>query len=134
MSEQPGHPPRCISIIICEQVIEDVRTRNKSLIGCFNGIEVQSLPALHPKMYVVVALTGGRGINQIRLRITSASGTQFEATGEVQFEGPMGVTELVFELLGLPLREPGEYEVAVHCGHPMLASRTFSVVAPSHGR
>ena len=39
----------CVSLIVCNEVIEDKRSGNKTLVGLFNGIMTPRLPASHPR-------------------------------------------------------------------------------------
>ena len=61
--------PICLSIVLCDQVIEDRRTNKKSYIGVFNDILVERLPAKHPCMYLVVSLTNCLGRREIEITI-----------------------------------------------------------------
>ena len=55
--------------MVCDAVIEDSRSRNKSLINMFNGILTPAVPARHDKMCAFVAFSGGRGSVPIALRL-----------------------------------------------------------------
>src|SRR5919198_1052031 len=93
--------PSCVAIVICNEVIEDKWTNNKTLVGLFNSIAAPGLPAHHHRMFIMVSLTDGRG------------------------EWPV---LLAIEGRGLPLPEAGEYHVGLFCGGRPLASRRFTVV------
>jgi hypothetical protein len=134
--EQPlGHEcPTCVAIVICNEVIEDKWTNNKSLIGLFNSVSAQQLPAHHPRMFVMVSLTDGRGDWKVVIEIASPSGKKvFEAEGQMRFDDPIAVHDLVVEVRGLPLPEEGEYYVGLTCGGRFLVSRRFTVARDSGG-
>jgi hypothetical protein len=121
--------PACIAIVVCNEVIEDKWTNNKSLIGLFNSIAAPTLPTHHPRMFLMVSLTDGRGEWTVVLRIESPSGEElFKAEGTIQFDDPIAVHDLVVEVRGLPLSEAGEYHVGLMCGGRPIASRRFTVV------
>ncbi len=121
--------PVCVAIIVCNEVIEDKWTNNKSLIGLFNSISAQSLPTTHPRLFMMVSLTDGRGEWPVVLRIEAPSGQElFKAEGSIRFDDPIAVHDLVVEVRGLPIPETGEYHVALVCGTRPLASRRFTVV------
>ena len=127
--------PACVAIIICNEVIEDRWTNNKSLIGLFNSIAAQNLPAQHPRMFVMVSLTDGRGNWKVVLDINGPSGQQlFRAEGDMQFADPIAVHDLVIEVRGLPLPEAGEYYAGLTCNGRFLASRRFTVVRETGDR
>ena len=61
MNKPIREKPTCIAIIICNEVIEDKRTNNKTLVSLFNGISTPSLPAAHPRLFVMASFTSGSG-------------------------------------------------------------------------
>jgi len=120
--------PRCIAIAICNEIIEDVRTHNKTLVSLFNAVHASSLPAVHPRMYVMGSFTDGQGRWPILLRISDPDNEEMmKVEGEVEFQDPLGVCDLVFEILNLPLRKPGVHFVDVFAGGEHIAGRRFTV-------
>lgn len=121
--------PTCLALILCDYVIEDKLTNNKSLIGLFNRIHAHQLPAVHPRMCVVVSLTNGRGKMPIRLRIASLINDEeiFQATGEVTFNDPLAVCDLVFDLRQIPFKTEGAYSITVFYENIPLIERRFIV-------
>jgi hypothetical protein len=121
--------PACVAIVICNEVIEDKWTNNKTLVGLFNSIAAPSLPAHHHRLFIMVSLTDGRGHWPVVLEIEAPSGEElFKAEGALDFDDPLAVHDLVVEVRGLPLPEAGEYRVGLVCGLRPLASRRFTVV------
>ncbi len=121
--------PTCVAIIICNEVIEDKWTNNKTLVGLFNSVGAPTLPANHPRMFIMASLTDGRGEWPFVLQIEGPSGQPlFKAEGQIRFENPLVVHDLVIEVRGLPVPEAGEYRVELRCGNRPLSSRRFSVV------
>ncbi len=104
--------PDCLSILLCDMVIEDKRTNKKSLIGTFNDILAASIPTSHPCMYLIVSLTNCRHEHDLQIeisRFTPESGTEslLRLGGKVHAKNPLQVIDLVFELHGLPLKGYG---------------------------
>ena len=131
--------PDCISINLCDYVVEDKRTNNKSLIGLFNQIYAPTFPCIHPNMFVVAALTDIRGEQKIRLEITRDT-SEGEKTlvgigGMIRTESPLDVTDLVFHLQGFPLEAEGRYNVYVKMEDgAILGQRHFNAhTVPSSG-
>jgi hypothetical protein len=121
--------PVCVAIVVCNEVIEDKWTNNKTLVGLFNSIAAPSLPTSHPRMFLMVSLTDGRGEWPVVIRVEGPSGAElFKAEGSIRFDDPLAVHDLVVEVRGLPLPEAGEYHVGLVCGGRPLASRRFTVV------
>ena len=126
--------PACVSIIICNEVIEDKWTNNKTLVGLFNSIGTPVLPTHHHRMFLMASLTDGRGEWPFVVDIESPSGDRiFHAEGQIRFENPLVVHDLVMEVRGLPLAEAGEYRASLFCGGRPLAARRFSVVIHTPG-
>ena len=121
--------PNGLSLIICDSVIEDARTRNKSLISMFNGILAQQVPARHDKMCAFIALGGGRGQVPITLRLCHDEDYEpdlLRLAGAVDFPpgDPHAVVDLVFEIRGFVFRKFGNYTFEVlHENVPVLARR-----------
>ena len=120
--------PRCIAIVVCNEVIEDKRTNNKTLVGLFNQIAVNALPSVHPRMFVLVSLTDLSGKAPVLIRISSASKTVAEFPGELATDDPRAVADIVLELRGLPLEEAGAYRIDVLVHQVSIADRYFHVV------
>jgi hypothetical protein len=135
MSESFGSErPACVAMVICNEIIEDKWTNNKSLIGLFSSIAAPGLPAQHSRMFIMVTLTDGRGEWPCILRIESPAGEElFKAEGLMQFDNPLAVHDLVMEVRGMPLPEAGEYHVGLTCGGRPLAARRFTVVQEEEG-
>ena len=127
-SQATREQPQCIAIIICNDVIEDKRSNNKTLVGLFNGVMTQGLPCTHPRMYVMASLTGGAGRWPISFRIYSPNNQEIlRAEGEEVFSDPLEVRDFVLELLNVPLSEEGVHFVNIFSGNTLLSGRRFTV-------
>jgi hypothetical protein len=122
--------PICVAVIICNDVIEDKRTSNKSLIGLFNAISAPQLPVTHPRMNVIASLTNAGADLPISLHITAPSGAEvMKAEGNVPMNDPLAVVDVVFEVNGLPIEELGTYMIDIFTGSNHLGGRRFQVIA-----
>lgn len=122
--------PICVALVLCDQVIEDVRTGNKSLIGLFHGISTAALPAVHPRLTLFAAVTSGRGPWAFTFRITTPSGQELMRMQDtVEITDPLAVHDLVVEVRSLPLTEEGVHFVdfLLGPGEAPLANRRFAV-------
>ncbi len=132
MAETPEYArerPICIAVVICNEVIEDKATSNKTLVSIFNTIGTPGLPCHHPRMFVMASLTDGRGRWPIAFVITGPSGEQLmKVNGDAQFSNPLDVVDLVLQVRGLELHEPGEHMVDIVVGDERIGSRRFHVV------
>jgi hypothetical protein len=120
--------PICLAINICNEVIVDARSNNKSLISCFNGIVTQQLPAMHPRMFIVASITN---VFQDSDVIISARDPQYNEI--LQFQAhiaagdPLAVHDLIVEVHNLQLPFPGTYFVDVIYKEELLSERRFIV-------
>jgi len=123
-----ANPPTCISVIICNEIIEDKRTNNKTLVSLFNSVVVNSTPATHPRMFVMASLTDGRGTWPVSFIIRSPSGEDLvKFNAEAVFQNPVSVVDISVEFLGLSLPELGVYFVDIMTNTYPLGHRRFTV-------
>jgi mRNA interferase RelE/StbE len=57
----PNIKPEFLSLAICETVIEDKRTGNKTVVNIFDRISAPRFPLLFPRLTVFAALSGLHG-------------------------------------------------------------------------
>jgi hypothetical protein len=115
-------------LVVCENFLEDTRTRNKSLINLFDAIRVLSFPAQHHRVVVLASLAQGQGKWPVAVEVRDPTRQSVASiAGEVQLAGRDADADLVFEFLGLPLPRPGRYMVVLKCGGARLASRKIDV-------
>jgi hypothetical protein len=128
LPEYRGDPPVCVAIVICNEVIEDVRTRNKTLVSLFNAIHVETLPANHPRCFLMASLTNLKGQIPLTFVIRTPSDKELmKMEGAIGSDDPLQVLDVVVEVRGLPLEETGVYMVDVFAGRTHLGNRRFQV-------
>ena len=122
--------PLCVAIIICNEIIEDKTTNNKTLVGLFNSISVSALPAMHPRLFFFASVTHIQGDQPLSFTITSPTGKEIlRADGAVSSGGDIGaVIDLTLQVLGLTVGEEGMHSLNVVSGQTVLGSRSFSVL------
>ena len=131
----PGSPdysareqPICVAVIICNEIIEDKRTNNKTLVSLFNGISVSHLPTVHARMFLMASLTNGVGKFKLSFRIKDPSDREVARfDGEAIFPDPLAVIDIVVEIQGLHIEREGGYFVDVLSGDHPLGHRRFNV-------
>ncbi|MDR3707643.1 MAG: hypothetical protein P4L33_05045 [Capsulimonadaceae bacterium] len=129
MNDSIVDSPLCVLLAICNDVIEDKTTNNKTLVNLFNGITAQSVPARHPKMCLVASITNIRSKVPVRFSVLGPSGSEvLSANGEANGNNPLEVLDIVVQLLGFPLPEFGEYRIELTSGDKYLMSRKFTVM------
>ena len=125
-----GHEtPLGVAIVVCERVITEAQTSNKTLVSTFNNIQAQAFPCRHERLSVYVALTNGQGVRQVKLRLKKVSedATLFSLGGEVKFEDPNHVVELIFNLRNVVFADPGSYSFEVEVDLEYVFESRFNV-------
>ncbi len=120
--------PKCVALLICNEIIEDIRSRSKTLVSLFNTIVMPSLPAHHPRMFILGQFVGSVGTWPVVFRVLDPDLQQiFGVEGQAKITDPLGVLDIVFDVQMLPLQKEGVYflEVIID-GHPD-AERRFNV-------
>jgi hypothetical protein len=121
--------PVCVAVVICNEVIEDKRSNNKSLIGIFNAINAPQLPVTHPKMNVMASITNATGDLSLSLVVRAPSGKEvIKLDGTIPVTDPLMVVDVVFEINGLPIEELGTYMADILSGQTYLGGRRFQVI------
>ena len=128
-SDLSSDQPVCVAIVICNEIIEDKRTSNKTLVSLFNSVGVPALPATHPRLFLMASLTNLREELPITFSIKGPSGREVLRVNGAASSGndPLAVIDLVVEVLGLSISEEGVHFVDVLTGDALLGSRRFTV-------
>jgi hypothetical protein len=124
--------PVCIALLICESVIEDTRTRNKTIINTFNGITARKFPMRRHQMTVFISLSNGNGKVPLTLSFVKdekdCDKVQFEFQVEATFNNPLEVLELGVDLRHVPFPEPGDYSIRLYADGELLTQRRFQAI------
>lgn len=117
--------PQCLAIIICEGVIEDLRSRNRSIINTFNGITANKFPTRQDRLTVFFSLTDGYGEQPLRIELQKDDGSPpvFGIDGKIKFKSPLDIVEAAFDLRGVPLPSEGHYAVKLYVNSSLIAER-----------
>src|SRR5712672_2131447 len=94
--------PMGVAILICDKVITEAETKNKTLVSTFNTIQAKSFPCVHPALSVFVALTNAAGEKTVHLVFSIGQEKIIKVGGKVKFDNPNQTVELVFNLLKVP--------------------------------
>jgi hypothetical protein len=117
-----------------------------NILGVFDAVQVQGMPAVHPRAHLVVRFKGtptDTGVHQVSLRWVNPGGSElWSSDGQVELAAPPnGVTEVDIPLIAsidLPLDVPGGYAMRVFVdgqqrGEVPLHVRSAVAFAPSGG-
>ena len=118
------------SMLICDYVLQDVRTGKKSLIGMFNKISSSQAPIRHSQLSIFVALTEGNGEYECELRCVNASTNKVIAnlSGKLNCSNPCVIMEMSFDFNNVVFQEFGVYRFELLTAGEILNSCQFDVV------
>lgn len=122
--------PTLVSLLICDQVIDDKFTNKKSAIGLFNMVVVPQVPAAMHQIAVLASLTEIVREVHIEMRLVrdSDDAVIFSTKGPVKAPSPLAVADLVFAMQGIRIPAAGQYAFElVHAG-TILGRRRFQVI------
>ncbi|MEM8885096.1 MAG: hypothetical protein AAGD14_13590 [Planctomycetota bacterium] len=121
--------PSVKAILICDQVIHELGSNKKSLIGIFEEVHLPQFPAPYPRIAVYVNLTDANGEYELEMRLLTETGDQVGAgkTPKVNIENPLATCEFALQVQNLVLPKPGQFEFQIFANGEFLASKTFRV-------
>lgn len=129
MAERSLAVPALVSLLICDQVIDDKLSNKKSAIGMFNAILVQSTPTTIQQIAVLASVTELTARNELEIRLVRDADDSviFSGRGFVEAPNPLAVVDLLFTLQGIQLPGPGQYAFEIQSRGELLGRRRFQV-------
>lgn len=106
--------PIGLALLFCDTLIEDIRTRKKSLIGLYTQIIVTQFPYTHPNLNIFVSVTGCTSQNfPCKLRCEKAADGKciLEVTCQLNANSPQDVVDLAITLKQIQFPSPGRYSI-----------------------
>jgi hypothetical protein len=121
--------PRAIDYLICEYFILDERSKNVSLIGCFNRLRLPEFPFAASRFFVFALLTDGLGEGSLELTLTHLGSEEEIFRLETTIRLPNRFTELrvPFPIVECYFPEPGAYLFTLLIDNEIIAERRFEV-------
>lgn len=122
-------PPEVLAMILCDQVITDVHSNKKSLIGILDQIETASLPCVVHELHIYLSLTDGHGRLPMTVTCVADDGGEelFRGDADVEFSDPLQVVELQFIFPNARFPMSGEYRIQLSALGQVLRERKFLV-------
>ncbi|MCG3126084.1 MAG: hypothetical protein CHACPFDD_00913 [Phycisphaerae bacterium] len=122
--------PTLVSLLLCDQVIDDRLTGKKSAIGLFNMVVVPQAPIAIHQMAVLATLTElvGKVSLQLVLVRDSDNAVILESKGSITAPSPLAVVDVVFFFQGARVPSAGQYAFEVLHEGALLGRRRFQVV------
>jgi hypothetical protein len=121
--------PEVLAMILCDQVITDVETNKKSLIGLFDQVETLSLPCVVHELHIYLSLTDGHGTLPVELACVTLDEEEplFRGETELEFTDPLQMVELHFVFPNARFPHAGEYRFQLSTRGRILRERKFVV-------
>lgn len=119
-------PPVLLSVIICDQVIQDHYTGKNTLVGVFDNINAMHFPARHPWLTIFCQLTNGRGKVPITVRLVDVQDSDKMLGGlkvEEKFKEPREIRNVRFDIGGIEFPHEGEYRFQIFANEEFLGER-----------
>lgn len=122
--------PTLVSLLVCDQVIDDKLSNKKSAIGIFNTILVPSVPTAIQQLAILASVTEIDARVELELRLVRDAYNEvlFSGKGAVEAPNPLAVVDLLFAMQGVRVPAAGQYAFELLCGGEILGRRRFQVV------
>jgi len=122
--------PNVVAMLVCDQVISEAGSNKKSLIGVFDNFFSLGFPAFIQRFAIYVKLADAVGNYLFKLRIVKLKdeaviaeiGIQATITDISQYG------ELALNIGGIPIPEPGKYEIQLYAGEEYLHRITMNAL------
>jgi hypothetical protein len=107
--------PKCIALILCDDVRWDASRTRVDLLGGFYRVEARRFPTVISPFKVWIELTDGHGLTPMTLRIARLTVEDVdgrlvaEAPFTASFANPRGVIHHLVNFHGIELDAAGEY-------------------------
>ncbi|SRR5437899_2556455 len=122
--------PIGIALIICDRVITDATTQEKTLVATFNSMQALFFPAVVPRLSVFISVTGGRGVLNAEVRCvneTEQNALVFGMKGTIPFADPNVVVEMAFQFNNPTFPKAGLHAIEFLCEGELILQRRFAV-------
>ncbi len=109
--------------IVCDDVRFE-RDDKISLMGLFDAIKLQSLPAVHPRLAVVAAWMDVHGVVKSEIQLVDPSGNLLRQLGVASLEqkGFRKGARHIAVALNVPFKTPGIYQIQFYLDGELVRS------------
>ena len=121
--------PVARGLFLCEAVIVEERTRNISLINCFNRRVVGAFPTPPQRFAAFAVFVNGWGTIPVDVRVTDLTDDSlvYIRSAPLTFADPLRETRFVFRFGELTFPHAGRYEVSLASGADVLAATSLEI-------
>jgi hypothetical protein len=117
------------AILMCDQVIEDAVTHKKTLVGTFNIIYAEDFPCIHQRLSVFASLQNGRGKMTVSLKLRRVGDEEIilQIDGNVAFDNPTQVIDLVYNIQKIPFAQAGTHAFEIYAEGNLISDSRFEL-------
>lgn len=119
------------SILVCDQIIEDVVTRKKTLVGVFERVMSPTFPIHHGALGVFFQISDAEGEYQFSLELADVAHNKTMGVAQLpptQIDSPVQVSNFALMFQGLRFENPGLHEFRLWVGSELIGQHALSVV------
>lgn len=131
MSERPN-PEKltCVSLLVCDDVYRDEKSKKLVVVGVFNAVITPSLPTVQPRLTVLFTLTNGQGEYELSLAIEheQSGATIVELKGPLKLENPLHLHDFNVVMSDVKFPRPGKYWIVLKADNAIICQRPIMVV------
>ena len=126
--------PQARSLLLCDQLVVEERTRNVSLINCFTQKVFDQFPSPPMTCFAFAALSNGFGQFPIKLEIESLEHVEwrYEYTQNAMFLDRMKEMRFWVRLVEIRFPGPGAYAVTLSIDNEVLADTRIEIRKRGH--
>lgn len=123
--------PKPVSLLVCEQVIEDRKSGNMTLVSLFDTRRVLRFPSARISFSVFCALTDAEGAGTMTMRILSATDHEpvFQRAYPIRFPSRLTIVRVHVRLNDVQFDSPGRYVVSLDVDREFIADAGFAVLS-----
>lgn len=117
------------AIVICEKVITEESTQNKTLVSTFNSLWAHRFP-FKRSLCVYATLTNGRGKIPISMQciMNGKDEPVLRISGQIEFINQNQVVEMIFNLSEIIFESPGLYSFEIYADEGIVLEARFNVI------
>jgi hypothetical protein len=122
--------PYTLALIICDNAHVCPSTGKKTLLGIFDALSARSFPANVGRMVLYAALTDGRGLTTVEVRLVDCDQARKPILTEqfaLDFSDPRAIRDFELEMVDIEFPESGEYSFQLWACNELLIERRIVV-------
>jgi hypothetical protein len=123
--------PSVVSLLICEKVITEAKTNNKTLVNVFDRVEASEFPAVHGPFWIYARLVDAEGDYTFRVEINHLETEKQIARADdikAQLPNRLQAADFGLHIPAIGFELPGTYEVLIYANDVWIGRTTVSVV------